>query len=109
MHPIDGTVHIFIIFCLSFPPGDYVMTLTATDADDPNTPNGKLEYYVIPDSNNPKDGSNYFNIDPNTGEVKVKGALDREVMSEYELTVAAADQSGEGTCKRLLIGKILNG
>ena len=73
------------------------MTLTATDGDDPTTPNGRLTYYVI-NTDTPKDGSDYFSIDPSTGEVKVKGALDREEMDEYELTVAASDGEEEGLC-----------
>ena len=71
------------------------MTLTATDADDPTTPNGRLSYYVI-NTNTPKDGSKYFSIDSSLGVVKVKGALDREEMDEYELTVAATDGADEG-------------
>ncbi|XP_072014059.1 LOW QUALITY PROTEIN: neural-cadherin-like [Amphiura filiformis] len=82
------------------PVGTSVMTLTATDADDPNTPNGELSYFVIDAYDpitNPNDGSDFFSIDAKTGVVKVKGALDREQKDEYDLTVAASDGLNEAT------------
>ena len=82
--------------------GTPVMTLTATDGDDPSTPHGKLSYFVIDNrqENPERDGSQFFSIDGSTGVIKVKGALDRERQEEYDLVVAASDGDNEGETQR---------
>ncbi|XP_073669274.1 cadherin-1-like isoform X2 [Paramisgurnus dabryanus] len=78
-------------------PKDYeFMTVTATDADDPNTENGEVRYTIIsqdPPSPNP----NMFAINAVTGGIHVIGSgLDREKWSKYTLVLQAADQQGGG-------------
>ena len=71
------------------------MQIGAVDEDD-----GPLEYIVIPNANNPLDGSAKFLIDPDTGEIRVKSVpLDRENVPEYHLDIEVSD--GEHTGKNL--------
>ncbi|KAL6461373.1 hypothetical protein MHYP_G00295170 [Metynnis hypsauchen] len=72
------------------------MTVTATDADDPNTDNADIRYSVL--SQNPEEPDPaMFIINPVTGAIRVNAAgLDREKYPEYTLKVAAADMQGEG-------------
>lgn len=49
------------------PQGVYVMTMTATDHDDPRTPNAKLTYEI--ERNKQLNGSYVFRIEPNTGKI----------------------------------------
>ncbi|XP_073715631.1 B-cadherin isoform X2 [Misgurnus anguillicaudatus] len=78
-------------------PKDYeFMTVTATDADDPNTDNADLRYSIIsqdPPSPNP----NMFDINSVTGRIRVIGSgLDREKFPKYTLVLQAADMEGKG-------------
>ncbi|XP_073669776.1 B-cadherin-like [Paramisgurnus dabryanus] len=78
-------------------PKDYeFMTVTATDADDPNTDNAKVRYKIIsqdPPSPNP----NMFDINAVTGGIRVNSScLDRENFPKYTLVIQAADQQGKG-------------
>ncbi|XP_073669521.1 uncharacterized protein [Paramisgurnus dabryanus] len=72
------------------------MTVTATDADDPNTPHAEVRYKIIsqdPPSPNP----NMFAINAVTGGIRVNSeGLNREKWSKYTLTIQAADMKGEG-------------
>ena len=102
------------------------MTVTATDADDPNTDNGDVRYSIV--SHNPQlPDPHMFAINPVTGAIRVNTVgLDREVRAEirfmnelmwnevingssfsdehhllqkypeYTLKIAAADMQGEG-------------
>ncbi|XP_036440376.1 cadherin-11-like [Colossoma macropomum] len=68
--------------------GAAVLTVRATDADDPTTPNGNVAYKLL-------NGSQYFSIDRNTGEITVQdNKLDRETQSQYKLIVQASDLPG---------------
>jgi len=68
--------------------GTAVFQAEATDPDDPNTANGKLVYSF------PDDGTivrKLFQIDPNSGLITTKVALDREEREEYTLILEARD------------------
>lgn len=66
-------------------PGDKVLDVVATDAD--SGTNAELAYSIIERS-----ATRLFEIDGNTGEVRVKNQLDREETERYEFRVAAADK-----------------
>ncbi|XP_072527114.1 B-cadherin-like [Salminus brasiliensis] len=72
------------------------MTVTATDADDPNSANADIRYSII--SQNPQQPNpSLFDINPVTGGIRVKsGGLDRENYPEYTLLIQAADLEGNG-------------
>ncbi|XP_066511036.1 uncharacterized protein, partial [Hoplias malabaricus] len=86
------------------PIGHEFMKVTATDADDPNTENADIRYYIF--SQNPVEPNpNMFNINPVTGAIRVSAdGLDRENYSAYELRIRAADMMGSG---RTSIAKVL--
>ncbi|XP_044519092.1 cadherin-3 [Gracilinanus agilis] len=77
-------------------PGTSVMQVSATDADDPNTHNGAIAYFIL--DQNPKDPHDHmFTIHRETGAISViASGLDRERVAEYTLTIQAADMEGEG-------------
>ncbi|TMS17112.1 Protocadherin-1 [Larimichthys crocea] len=66
-------------------PGDKVLDVVATDAD--SGTNAELVYSIIENS-----ATRLFEIDANTGVVRVKNLLDREETERYEFRVAAADK-----------------
>ncbi|TRZ20222.1 hypothetical protein HGM15179_006898 [Zosterops borbonicus] len=78
-------------------PGTYVMTVTAIDADDPNTQNGMLRYRILsqaPSSPSP----NMFTINNETGDIiTVAAGLDREKVQQYTLIIQATDMEGNPT------------
>ncbi|XP_062845320.1 cadherin-1-like [Trichomycterus rosablanca] len=76
--------------------GFELLTVTATDADDPNSDNGEIRYTIISqDPALPK--PNMFDINPNTGAIKVNAeGLDRKKYPKYTLEVQAADMHGNG-------------
>ncbi|XP_022539774.2 protocadherin Fat 2 [Astyanax mexicanus] len=65
--------------------GDTVMQVTAVDLDGP--PNNLIHYSIV--SGDPQQ---QFSIDPRTGHIKVRSALDREEVTHYSLTIQAADE-----------------
>lgn len=67
-------------------PGDRVLDVVATDADSGS--NAELTYSIIVDSSI----KGLFEIDPRTGEVRVRNQLDREHRDRYEFHVAASDK-----------------
>uniref|UniRef100_W5K3K4 Protocadherin 1 n=1 Tax=Astyanax mexicanus TaxID=7994 RepID=W5K3K4_ASTMX len=67
-------------------PGDKVLDVVATDAD--SGTNAELLYSIITDSAT----KGLFDINPNTGEVRVMNQLDREYKERYEFHVEAADK-----------------
>ncbi|KAK3597674.1 hypothetical protein CHS0354_040047 [Potamilus streckersoni] len=71
----------------SAPLGTSILQVEATDAD----MDSRL-LYTFPDYANTKASLALFKIDPNTGEIFVKSALDREVLAEHNLTVMVQDQ-----------------
>ncbi|XP_065145374.1 cadherin-5 [Paramisgurnus dabryanus] len=67
--------------------GNLVMTVKAADADDPTTPNGKIEYKLL-------NGTDLFQIS-NEGEISnLKSTLDREKQNQYLIEVQAKDMPG---------------
>ncbi|NWY10667.1 CAD15 protein, partial [Aphelocoma coerulescens] len=73
-------------------PGTCVMTVDATDADDPDTDNAALRYSILEQG-----AAAMFSINATTGEIcTARPGLDRETMGVYNLTVQAADMSGDG-------------
>uniref|UniRef100_A0A8C4MB93 Desmoglein 2 n=1 Tax=Equus asinus asinus TaxID=83772 RepID=A0A8C4MB93_EQUAS len=74
-----------------------VMTVIATDADEPNTMNSKISYRIV--SQEPA-SSPVFHLNKDTGEIYTTSvALDREEHSSYTLTVEARDGNGQITDK----------
>ncbi|KAI4898633.1 hypothetical protein NFI96_025991 [Prochilodus magdalenae] len=70
------------------PKGTAVLTVHATDADDPTSPNGKVEYRLL-------NGTQYFSINRINGQINVlDNKLDREIQSQYKLIVQASDLPG---------------
>ncbi|KAJ8249413.1 hypothetical protein GJAV_G00234530 [Gymnothorax javanicus] len=70
--------------------GTHVLTVTATDADDPTTANGQIEYKLLA-------GSDVFDIDKN-GKITTKiDYLDRESEREHLVVVHAKDMPGMKT------------
>uniref|UniRef100_A0A8C5MXW5 Cadherin-15 n=1 Tax=Leptobrachium leishanense TaxID=445787 RepID=A0A8C5MXW5_9ANUR len=73
-------------------PGTLVMTIKATDEDDPETDNAELRYSITK-----QDAPEMFSINQETGEIRtVQVGLDREVVDSYNLTVQVADMMGKG-------------
>ncbi|XP_036933506.1 protocadherin alpha-5-like isoform X5 [Acanthopagrus latus] len=81
-------------------PGTLVMRLNATDLDEGM--NSKILYSFIKRGN--MDRSNVFDLNPETGEITVKGTLDYEETPAYEVRVQARDQ---GTTPRSAQAKLL--
>uniref|UniRef100_A0A8C1XSY6 Cadherin-13 n=1 Tax=Cyprinus carpio TaxID=7962 RepID=A0A8C1XSY6_CYPCA len=85
-------------FCFPLAYCTTVMTMTAYDADDPNTDNAVLRYIIVrqlPDKPSP----NMFYIDPERGDIVTVIAphqLDRETLptTQYELEIVAKDMAG---------------
>lgn len=66
------------------PPGGYIMTVHAYDADTPPY-NGQVRYFL-------KEGdAGLFRINASTGAISLLRALDRETRAEYHLTLHAMD------------------
>uniref|UniRef100_A0A8C6SXP5 Cadherin domain-containing protein n=1 Tax=Neogobius melanostomus TaxID=47308 RepID=A0A8C6SXP5_9GOBI len=82
------------------PVGTVVIKLNATDADE--GANGKVIYSMI--KRGTIDLSNIFHLNPETGEITVKGELDFELSPAYEIRVQAKDQ---GTIPRSSQAKLL--
>ncbi|XP_036375429.1 desmoglein-2-like [Megalops cyprinoides] len=69
-----------------------VMTVTATDADDPQTPNAQIAYSIVGQE---PGGQNMFYINQETGQIYVQSsALDRETQSSYTLIIKGTDMNG---------------
>ncbi|NWT04323.1 CAD15 protein, partial [Mionectes macconnelli] len=72
--------------------GGGVMTVDATDADDPDTDNAAVRYSILEQGT-----AGMFSINATTGEIcTAQPGLDRETVGVYNLTVQAADMSGDG-------------
>nr|XP_046258839.1 B-cadherin-like isoform X4 [Scatophagus argus] len=72
-----------------------VITVVATDLDQPNTDNSDIRYRII--SQDPELPSDLFVINSVSGAIRVNAVgLDREKYPKYTLVVEAADMVGEG-------------
>ncbi|XP_030621261.1 protocadherin alpha-6-like [Chanos chanos] len=70
------------------PKGTFLLRVTATDSDEGI--NGEIEYSL---RSKFRDGtSDLFDLDSETGELRIKGALNFEDKQVYELMILAADQ-----------------
>ncbi|XP_037778261.1 cadherin-23-like [Penaeus monodon] len=67
--------------------GTAVFQVQAEDPDDPNTPNGKIVYSFLDDGSD----NGVFEIDPTTGIITTRVALDREQRAQYTVVVVAQD------------------
>uniref|UniRef100_A0A672N0L3 Cadherin-1 n=1 Tax=Sinocyclocheilus grahami TaxID=75366 RepID=A0A672N0L3_SINGR len=72
------------------------MTVTATDADDPDTNNGIVSYAIV--SQEPQfPKPNMFDINILSGTIRVREPdMDREQWPRYTLLIVAADTEGDG-------------
>ncbi|KAG8439009.1 hypothetical protein GDO86_005268 [Hymenochirus boettgeri] len=74
-----------------------LITLNATDLDE--GPNSEIEYYF--DNHNLDSALEIFSLNSQTGEVYIKGIVDYEVLTFYELSIRAKDKGIpvlEGRC-----------
>ncbi|KAK2914235.1 hypothetical protein Q8A67_002634 [Cirrhinus molitorella] len=80
----------------SAPQGYEFMTVTATDADDPETYNGIVNYTIV--SQEPQlPKLKMFEINTSTGTIRVQEpVMDREQWPRYTLLIKAADTEGVG-------------
>uniref|UniRef100_A0A3B3D040 Protocadherin 2 alpha c n=1 Tax=Oryzias melastigma TaxID=30732 RepID=A0A3B3D040_ORYME len=69
-------------------PGTFVVKLNATDLDEGT--HGKIRYFLIKTGN--IDPANIFDLNSETGEVRVKGKIDYEETRAFEVRVQAKDQ-----------------
>ncbi|XP_050735767.1 cadherin-23-like [Eriocheir sinensis] len=67
--------------------GTAVFQVEAEDPDDPNTPNGKINYSFLDDGSD----SGIFEIDATTGMIRTRAAVDREAREQYTVVVVAQD------------------
>ncbi|XP_068187568.1 protocadherin alpha-C2-like isoform X2 [Antennarius striatus] len=87
--------------------GSVVLTLNATDLDEGT--NSQLVYsYTLYTSEKTQE---LFSLDPNSGEIKVKGVIDYEESQSFEMFIQAQDRgttSLSGHCKVMLFVTDLN-
>ncbi|XP_005726370.1 cadherin-8 isoform X2 [Pundamilia nyererei] len=69
--------------------GTSVITVTATDADDPVYGNSaKLVYSIL-------EGQPYFSVDPNSATIRIAlHGMDREMREDYQVVIQAKDMGG---------------
>ncbi|XP_014167121.1 protocadherin alpha-2-like [Geospiza fortis] len=78
--------------------GTLVARMNATDLDEGS--NRDVRYEI--DTTVPPSASDFFSIDANTGEIRLSGALDFEVVNLYDLNIRATDKGTpplSGHCK----------
>ncbi|KAG7235204.1 hypothetical protein INR49_003115, partial [Caranx melampygus] len=80
-------------------PGTSVMSVSATDADDPTTDNAYLSYSIIGQESIPPNAvtKTMFGINNETGAIYTRDVgLDREVVKGFRLKLQVADMGGMG-------------
>ncbi|KAF6715695.1 Cadherin-15 [Oryzias melastigma] len=80
-------------------PGTSVMSVSATDADDPMTDNAALSYSIISQESIPANAvtKTMFGINNETGAIYTRDVgLDREVVKGFRLKLQVADMGGMG-------------
>ncbi|XP_067423022.1 protocadherin beta-16-like [Emydura macquarii macquarii] len=81
------------------PKGYLVATVSATDLDEGNY--GEISYSF---SQKSKENSKTFSINPVTGEIRLTGAIDFEMIETYEFNIQATDGGGlSAHCKVLVV------
>lgn len=70
----------------SEPVNSTILTVTASDGDSADTPNGMIRYQILPNSN-----KNEFLIHPVTGVVMILKPLDYDSIQEYHLNITVTD------------------
>ncbi|XP_058654476.1 protocadherin gamma-A11-like isoform X4 [Onychostoma macrolepis] len=75
-----------------------VVTVSATDADEGQ--NGEVTYEF---SRISKNANLLFSLDPNNGEIKVKGPIDFEMALRYEMLIEGKDGSGLSSDTKVII------
>ncbi|XP_058263777.1 protocadherin gamma-A11-like isoform X10 [Hemibagrus wyckioides] len=83
----------------NIPKGSLVVTVSATDKDKGS--NGDITYSFS--QNSGKDAMELFNINSETGEIKVNDILDFEKSKQFELNVEAIDEGGLTDTSKVLI------
>ncbi|XP_062849480.1 desmoglein-2-like protein [Trichomycterus rosablanca] len=74
------------------PKGHYVINITATDDDEPNTAHTQISYKIVKQI---PAGTQMFHINDNTGRIYVTmNTLDREVQDRYTLIITGTDMNG---------------
>ncbi|XP_054024621.1 protocadherin beta-15-like [Dryobates pubescens] len=71
------------------PPGQLVVRVVATDPDEGS--NGKVQYAF---TQTPEESRQLFDLNPDTGEIRVAGNLDFEDTKKHKLTLTATDGGG---------------
>ncbi|XP_054634624.1 protocadherin-7 [Dunckerocampus dactyliophorus] len=82
--PIFSQSVVEVHFAENNSPNERVVTVVASDAD--SGKNAELSYALDPAANGP------FYIDPDNGDIRATGVLDREQRERYELKVIAKDK-----------------
>lgn len=80
-------------------PGTSVMSVVATDADDPMTENAMLSYSILAQESVPNNAvtKTMFGINNQTGAIYTRDVgLDREVVKSFKLKLQVADMGGMG-------------
>ncbi|XP_058263779.1 protocadherin gamma-A11-like isoform X12 [Hemibagrus wyckioides] len=83
----------------NIPKGSLVVTVSATDKDKGS--NGEITYSFS--QNSEKEAMELFNINSETGEIKVNDILDFEKSKQFELNVEAIDEGGLTDTSKVLI------
>ncbi|XP_047676055.1 protocadherin gamma-A11-like isoform X7 [Tachysurus fulvidraco] len=83
----------------NIPKDSLVVTVSATDKDKGS--NGEITYSFS--QNSGKDAMELFNINSDTGEIKVKHIVDFEKSKQYELNVEAIDEGGLTDTSKVLV------
>ncbi|XP_042339002.1 protocadherin beta-16-like, partial [Plectropomus leopardus] len=80
------------------PAGTVVITVSATDLDEGS--NGKISYAVL---NSVDDASEIFDINSETGEVRLVGSTDFEKKRQYQMRVQASDEGGLTDSSKVIV------
>ncbi|XP_054855663.1 protocadherin-7 isoform X3 [Eublepharis macularius] len=88
--PVFGQAVLEVSFPENNSPGERVATVLATDAD--SGKNAEIAYSLEASPLAPEAPAGLFTIDPDSGDVRVQAALDREQKDTYEFQVSARDK-----------------
>lgn len=80
------------------PAGTIVITVSASDLDEGS--NGKISYVIL---NSVDDASEFFDINRETGEVRLVGSTDFEKKRQYQIPVQASDEGGLTDSSKVIV------